>query len=188
VPDVMLLADAKSFRSCSFRNTRPGTPSSREIVLSSRTRRDRKHASEINAGNWMAMLQRSESRSRAYRSESSLRPAIARCSCFNSRSGTTSVPVLRCLLRHAPESNVRPNAAELAALLEAGELDYIFDYQSVAESNGFRFLILPAAIDPRRCESCRRVCDGECKGSGVIARANADAQRSADSLWPDNAV
>ena len=51
------------------------------------------------------------------------------------------------LLRHAPESNVRPNAAELAALLEAGELDYIFDYQSVAESNGFRFLTLPAAID-----------------------------------------
>ena len=51
------------------------------------------------------------------------------------------------LLEHAPERNIRPNAAELAALLAAGELDYIYDYQSVAESNGFRYLTLPNAID-----------------------------------------
>jgi molybdate/tungstate transport system substrate-binding protein len=51
------------------------------------------------------------------------------------------------LLKHAPDGNVRPNAAELAALLASGDLDYIYDYQSVAESNGFRYLILPNAID-----------------------------------------
>jgi molybdate/tungstate transport system substrate-binding protein len=51
------------------------------------------------------------------------------------------------LLDHAPKRNIRPNAAELAALLEAGELDYIYDYQSVAESNGFHFISLPDAID-----------------------------------------
>jgi molybdate/tungstate transport system substrate-binding protein len=51
------------------------------------------------------------------------------------------------LLENAPDWNMRPNAAELAALLAAGELDYIYDYQSVAESNGFRYLILPNAID-----------------------------------------
>jgi molybdate/tungstate transport system substrate-binding protein len=51
------------------------------------------------------------------------------------------------LLKNAPDRNIRPNAAELAALLAAGELDYIYDYQSVAESNGFRFLVLPNAID-----------------------------------------
>lgn len=53
----------------------------------------------------------------------------------------------------APKRNIRPNAAELAALLAAGELDYIYDYQSVAESNGFRYIVLPDAInlgDPRR--------------------------------------
>ena len=51
------------------------------------------------------------------------------------------------LLAHAPEQNIRPNAAELAALLASGELDYIYDYQSVAESNGFRFIALPPQID-----------------------------------------
>jgi molybdate/tungstate transport system substrate-binding protein len=51
------------------------------------------------------------------------------------------------LLTHAPEKNIRPNAAALAALLEAGELDYIYDYQSVAESNGFKFVQLPPQID-----------------------------------------
>jgi molybdate/tungstate transport system substrate-binding protein len=57
------------------------------------------------------------------------------------------------LLEHAARRNIRPNAAELAALLEAGELDYIYDYQSVAESNGFRFIPLPDEInlgDPAR--------------------------------------
>src|SRR5262249_11514454 len=51
------------------------------------------------------------------------------------------------LLDHAPDRNIRPNAAELAALLAAGELDYIYDYQSVAESNGFRYVALPPPID-----------------------------------------
>ncbi|HEY6825947.1 MAG TPA: extracellular solute-binding protein, partial [Gemmatimonadaceae bacterium] len=48
---------------------------------------------------------------------------------------------------NAPKRNMRSNAAELAALLAAGELDYIYDYQSVAEANGFRFLQLPPEID-----------------------------------------
>src|SRR5262249_46225443 len=51
------------------------------------------------------------------------------------------------LLDNAPDRNIRPNAAELAALLSAGELDYIYDYQSVAESNGFRYVALPPSID-----------------------------------------
>lgn len=48
---------------------------------------------------------------------------------------------------NAPRGNMRGNAAELAALLEAGELDYIFDYESVAVAYGLRYLRLPAAID-----------------------------------------
>ena len=42
---------------------------------------------------------------------------------------------------------MRGNAAELAALLEAGELDYIVDYESLARTHHFRFVRLPAAID-----------------------------------------
>ena len=51
------------------------------------------------------------------------------------------------ILANAPRRNMRGNAAELAALLQAGELDYVFDYESVALSYGLRYLRLPAAID-----------------------------------------
>jgi molybdate/tungstate transport system substrate-binding protein len=50
------------------------------------------------------------------------------------------------LLKGAPDRNVRGNAADLAALLAAGELDYIYDYESVARANGFRFVLLPLAV------------------------------------------
>src|SRR5207248_639300 len=53
----------------------------------------------------------------------------------------------RSLIEHAPARNMRANAADLAALLDAGSLDYIYDYQSVAESHGFRFVRLPPEID-----------------------------------------
>src|SRR5438105_3809294 len=53
----------------------------------------------------------------------------------------------KALLEHAPDRNLRSNAAELAALLAAGELDYIYDYKSVAEANGFDFVPLPLEID-----------------------------------------
>jgi len=51
------------------------------------------------------------------------------------------------LLANAPARNMRGNAADLAALLAAGELDYIYEYQSVAEANGFRFVRLPPDVD-----------------------------------------
>jgi molybdate/tungstate transport system substrate-binding protein len=57
------------------------------------------------------------------------------------------------LLQHADAHYVRPNAAELASLLEAGEVDYIVDYESVARAHGFQFITLPPTIDlsdPRR--------------------------------------
>jgi len=51
------------------------------------------------------------------------------------------------ILANAPPKNMRPNAAELAALLQTGELDYVFDYESVAQAYSFHALRLPAAID-----------------------------------------
>jgi tungstate ABC transporter binding protein WtpA len=50
------------------------------------------------------------------------------------------------LALNAPASNVRANAAELAALLAAGELDYIYEYESVARAQGFAFVLLPPEI------------------------------------------
>lgn len=53
----------------------------------------------------------------------------------------------RAVLARAPSRNVRPNAAELAALLELREVDYVIEYESLARARGFRFVALPPEID-----------------------------------------
>lgn len=53
------------------------------------------------------------------------------------------------LVEAAPERNVRANAAELAALLDAGELDYIYEYESLARAQDFRYLALPPDVTGR---------------------------------------
>lgn len=47
----------------------------------------------------------------------------------------------------APARNVRPREADQVALLQAGEYDYTWTYQNLAEQAGFRFVKLPDAID-----------------------------------------
>lgn len=51
------------------------------------------------------------------------------------------------LLRAMPARNVRPKEADLVGLLQAGELDYIWSYESMARSIGLRFVQLPSGID-----------------------------------------
>ena len=51
------------------------------------------------------------------------------------------------LLAHAPENNVRPKEADLVGLVQAGEMDYIWSYESLARAAGLKFVQLPAAID-----------------------------------------
>jgi molybdate/tungstate transport system substrate-binding protein len=106
-----------------------------------------KHANEINADNWMSILQRKDIE--VGRTDPNLAPVGYRtllmfqlAEGFYQKRGLSAA-----LLANAPARNIRPNAAELAALLASGELDYIYDYQSVAESNGFRFIALPPQID-----------------------------------------
>jgi molybdate/tungstate transport system substrate-binding protein len=47
---------------------------------------------------------------------------------------------------------IRPKEVDLLALLEAGELDYIFLYRSVAEQHGLKFLALPDEINLKKAE------------------------------------
>src|ERR1051325_820188 len=95
-----------------------------------------------------------------------MRPTWPRCSL--PESWTTSMNISRSPNRtdfdsfNAPARNMRGNAADLAALLAAGALDYIYEYQSVAESNGFRFIQRARAKHagqcgrPGRAARCRR--------------------------------
>lgn len=46
-----------------------------------------------------------------------------------------------------PEKNIRPKEVDLLAMLETGELDYIFIYRSVAEQHKAKFVVLPDEIN-----------------------------------------
>lgn len=51
------------------------------------------------------------------------------------------------LLAHSPASAMRPRSGELVALLQAGELDYAWLYESVAATAGLGFVRLPPSAD-----------------------------------------
>jgi len=43
--------------------------------------------------------------------------------------------------------NIRPKEVDLLAMIEAGELDYLFIYRSVAEQHGMNYIVLPPQIN-----------------------------------------
>jgi molybdate/tungstate transport system substrate-binding protein len=146
-PDVLLLADADVIPELLVPKYATWYAEfARNRLVVAYTPRSR-HANEVNADNWTTILERPDVE--VGRTDPNLAPVGYRtllmlrlAERYYKRSGLADS-----LLKNAPERNIRPNAAELAALLAAGELDYIYDYQSVAESNGFRFVALPSDID-----------------------------------------
>lgn len=53
----------------------------------------------------------------------------------------------RALEARCPKAYVRPKSVELIALLQSGDVDYAFEYRSVALQHGFRFVELPPEIN-----------------------------------------
>jgi len=51
------------------------------------------------------------------------------------------------MLYDAPGDMMRPKSVELIALLESGDLDYAFEYSSVAKQHKLNFIELPVEID-----------------------------------------
>lgn len=146
-PDLLLLADADVFPRFlvpQYASWYAEVARNRMVVAFTDKS---KHGKEIRASNWTKVLSGNDVQ--VGRTDPNLAPVGYRtlltlqlAERFYKQPG-----LAKTLLDHAPERNIRPNAAELAALLAAGELDYIYDYQSVAESNGFKFVRLPHEID-----------------------------------------
>jgi molybdate/tungstate transport system substrate-binding protein len=106
-----------------------------------------KAAGEISAANWMGVLLRpSVETGRAdpdtdpngYRTLLTLQLA----------EGFYAQPGLAVrMIAAVPRRNIRANEAELVALVQAGELDYIWSYESIALAAGLEYLRLPSEID-----------------------------------------
>src|SRR5215211_1559511 len=155
IPDVLLLADAEVFPQLLVpQHAGWYAAFARNRMVVAYTKRS-KYAKEINTRNWMRILGRKDVE--VGRTDSDLAPAGYRTLLMLQLAERyyRTPGLAKSLLTRAPSRNVRPNAAEVAALLAAGELDYIYDYQSVAEANGFSYVSLPDEInlgDPTRAK------------------------------------
>lgn len=104
-------------------------------------------AANVSAANWYRVLQRPDVR--VGRSDPTLAPVGYRTlAVYKLAEQYYRVPGLAARLEaRTTPALIRPNASELVALLQAGELDYIVDYESLARANHLRYLRLPMAID-----------------------------------------
>jgi molybdate/tungstate transport system substrate-binding protein len=146
-PDVMALADPDLFPSLlEPRFTRWHALFGRNRIVIAYTARSR-GASSMNANSWWQVLARPDvqvGRADPNTDPSGYRTLLA----WQLAARHYGIPDLEArMLRAAPARNVRPREAEQVALLQAGELDYIWTYESLAALMGLRYLKLPDAVD-----------------------------------------
>lgn len=147
IPDVILLADHEVFPQLLMpAHTTWYAQFARNRMVVAYTDRSR-HSAEITPANWPDILLRRDVQ--VGRTDPNLAPAGYRAllTMKLAERHARRPGLADSLLANAPPRNMRGNAADLAALLAAGELDYIYEYQSVAEVNGFRFIKLPPEVD-----------------------------------------
>jgi molybdate/tungstate transport system substrate-binding protein len=147
IPDVVALADADIFpRLLIPRYIASYIPFARNRMVLAYSERSR-FASEISADNWYTVLTRPGVE--VGRSDPNLDPAGYRALLvFQLAELNYAKPGLAAaLLRSALDRNVRPKSADLVALLQTGNLDYAWGYESVAKAAGLRFVPLPSRID-----------------------------------------
>ena len=147
IPDVIALADEDVFPKVLVpAHTSWYVNFAENRIVLAYTDRSR-FAAEIDSTNWWQVLQRPGLE--IGRSNPDLDPSGYRtlmvfqlAARTYGQSGLASV-----LERSAHPRNMRPKEIELVALLESGDLDYAWFYESMARASGVRYVRLPAAID-----------------------------------------
>lgn len=106
-----------------------------------------RRAAEIDSTNWWRVLQ--EPGLEIGRANPDLDPAGYRTvMVFQLAERHYAAPGLAAALEAAsPPRNMRPKEIELVALLESGEFDYAWFYESMARASGLRYVRLPASLD-----------------------------------------
>ncbi len=104
-----------------------------------------KFADKINTKNWMDILMRSDVK--YGRSNPDHDPCGVR-SVFTVKLAEKKYnrPEFANQILNKDRENIRPKETDLIALLEVGQLDYIFLYRSVAVQHGLRYLELPDSL------------------------------------------
>ncbi len=147
VPDVVAVADTALFaRLIPGRLTGPIALLGSSRLVLAYTDRSR-FADEVTARNWADVTTRQGVQ--VGRSDPTLDPAGYRAlMAMQLAERYYKRPGLAARLRAAAStSNVRPKSADLVALLQTGNLDYAWEYESVARKLGLRFVNLPREVD-----------------------------------------
>ena len=105
-----------------------------------------KYSKEINAGNWMDILQKKDviySRSDPDSDPCGYRTVFAfmLAEKYYGKSGLAEK------MESKNKEYIRPKEVDLVALLESNAIDYMFQYKSVAIQHGLKYLELPKAIN-----------------------------------------
>ena len=147
IPDVIALADYKVFPQLLMpAHTSWYVAFARNRMVLAHDARSR-FATEITADNWWEILQRPGVETG--RSDPNLDPNGYRTLLvFELAEAHHRQPGLaERLLRASPSRNVRPKEVDLVALLQAGELDYIWSYESVAQAASLPYVRLHGEVD-----------------------------------------
>lgn len=176
IPDAMLLADEEVFPQLLM----PGAASwyvrfARNRMVIAYTDRSRR-AAQMSPGSWRRVLLADDVL--VGRPDPEIAPAGYRALLtFALAERHYGEPGLAArLAARTPARLVRGNAADLAALLEAGELDYIVEYESLARVRGFLWVPLPPEIDlgdPARAAEYARATVRVRQGRDSVTRRGA---------------
>ena len=170
-PDVIALADYEIFPQLLMpAHVSWYAPFARNRMVLAFTERSR-YGSEISADNWIDVIRRNGvevGRADPNQDPNGYRTLLTHelAERFYRRPGLADS-----LTAAAPQRNVRPKEADLVALVQAGEMDYIWSYESIAKGAKLRFLTLPREVDLSNPSDSALYSQAEVR---VVGRTRAD--------------